>query len=121
VVTVGLLLLLARGIRRLAEVIQEATGGATAANQRPMTTIWYRTQDGQDYQFGLDCRGSGFRIYVLAFASERAKGSAPHLLRDRRGGYICWTKSIQTEEAALAVAAQWADNVQRYVKTGQGF
>src|SRR5262245_22854872 len=76
--------------------------------QRPITTIWYRTQDGEDYRFALEYLRAGYRVYVLECASERAR-SAPHLLHDRNGPYICWSCAIQTEEAALTIASQWSE------------
>jgi len=86
-----------------------------------MTTIYYRTRDGEDYRFALERRKAGYRIYILDYTSERAERSALHRLRDHTGAYICWSGPIPTEAAALAVAAQWAENVQRYVRTGQAF
>jgi len=87
------------------------------------STISYRTRDDSgDYDFRIEHRlDSTIRVYITGYPSEEAERSAPHRLTDMGRSYICWSKPIRSEEAALAVAAQWADNVQRYLKTGQGF
>jgi hypothetical protein len=102
-------------------VVQECNPHEAGAWIDGENSLAYRTKNCEDYRFALDCRNDGYRVYVLALANGCTQRSAPHLLHDRTGAYICWSRSIPTEKAALAVAAQWAENVQRYAKTGTSF
>jgi hypothetical protein len=35
--------------------------------------------------------------------------------------YVCWTNLILSEAEARKIAALWADNTQRYIRTGRRF
>src|SRR4051812_41117216 len=93
------------------------------AIQHARESVYYRTKDGRaDYVFTIEQQpGGDYRVY-LALQPERSLSYTTHLLTDRQGRrFICWTRSIRTLTDARRVAAAWADNTQRYSRTGVSF
>lgn len=86
------------------------------------TRIYYRTKDGQaDYRFSIELRSNGYRVYILEQPSYRGRSESAwktHRLSHGSPKYICWTERIRSEEEAKAIAANWADRTQEYIRTG---
>jgi hypothetical protein len=88
--------------------------------------VSYRTQNGRTiYKFRLKqppC--GGYRIYILnrpSYGSRDASSLITHRLSDSHGDYVCWTERLSSREAALQVAAVWADKTEDYILRGQRF
>ena len=87
---------------------------------------FYRTSDGAaDYDFSFEERSDGtWRIYIECQPSYRGRNEsaeATHRLRDGSRRYVCWTDPIRSLSAAKQLAKAWADNTQKYIRTGQTF
>ncbi len=87
---------------------------------------YYRSSDGgADYFFSFERQSSRrWRVYIEQQPSYRGRATdahSTHRLSDGSRKYICWTRSLRTLEEAKQVAAAWADETQKYIRTGSGF
>ena len=89
-----------------------------------MSTIYYRTKDGRaDYGFSFERQWDGsWRAYIASqpsYGSRDTSASVIHRLTDNGRHYVCWSQPLRSEANARAVAAQWADLTQEYIRTGR--
>lgn len=91
-----------------------------------MSTIKYRTKDGTaDYSFSFERQPSGdWRAFVLSQPSYGGRDESPliiHRLSDGGRKFVCWKGRLSSESDARAVAAEWANATQQYIRTGRRF
>jgi hypothetical protein len=90
-------------------------------------TTYYRTRDGRaDYGFSIERQSDGtYRPYITSqpgYGSRSTGAHQTHRLTGEGGRkYICWNRSLRSQEEAKSVAALWADATQDYIRTGQPF
>lgn len=87
---------------------------------------YYRTSDGSaDYGFSFEERSDGtWRAYIEQQPSYRGRAEdahSTHRLSDGSRKYVCWTTPLHSLEEAKQVASLWADETQKYIRTGRGF
>ena len=87
-------------------------------------TLYYRTKDGEaDYVFEFVTLSDGSeRAYIQRQPSYRSRdeGAHPtHRLSDGNRKYICWNRPIRSRTDIKTIAALWADETQKYIKTGK--
>lgn len=91
------------------------------------SVIYYRTQDGKaDYGFSIERQpAGGYRVYIVSQPSYGTRDSDAHSSHRYTAGdgrrYICWEGTLKTKQDASNVAALWADNTQRYIRSGRTF
>ena len=88
----------------------------------------YRTNDGKAiFQFRFVYVGSYYEIDIIESPSYADRASGPHdthRLSSDRGGYrICVGDNYAVDSLSIArrVAAAWAEQSWRYIKTGRPF
>lgn len=91
-----------------------------------MAGICYHTKDGRTfYQFSVERQSDGtFRPYILTEPDYRGRDASSlktHRNSDGDRRYVCWTKPLQSEQAARTVAKDWAEATQEYIRTGKPF
>jgi hypothetical protein len=93
--------------------------------------LTYRTKDGADY-FKFDIVDKGwfsykYRIYIVAYptyGSRLQDGHNTHRYQEPappappKRHYVCWSEDIRTFDDAKAIAREWAERTQRYIKYG---
>ena len=89
-------------------------------------SINYRTSDGQaDYLFSFEEQDDyTWRVYIEnqpSYANRDTDAHATHRYSDGNRRYICWTTDLDSLEEAEQVAALWADETQKYIRTGYAF
>jgi photosystem II stability/assembly factor-like uncharacterized protein len=91
-----------------------------------MSVQIYRTKDGlADYAFSLEPQRDGtWRAYIVrqpSYGGRATDSGAVHRLSDGGRHYVCWQGAIRSESEARAVARDWADLTQRYIRFGDPF
>ncbi len=90
-----------------------------------MPSMFYRTKDGRaDYQFSFEQSGGDWKAFIVSQPSYRGRptGCHPtHRLTQNGRHYVCWTNPLRSLEEAKQVAALWADETQKYIRTGKQF
>lgn len=89
-------------------------------------TIYYRTKDAKaDFGFDFEQQNDGtWRAYIVQQPSYQGRAEdahATHRLTHSSRKYVCWTHPLPTLEAAKSVSALWADETQKYIRTGSAF
>lgn len=87
---------------------------------------YYRSRDGSaDYSFSFEQQSDGtWRVYIEgqpSYGNRATDAHSTHRLSDSGRKYVCWTTDLNTLEDAKQVAALWADETQKYIRTGGGF
>ena len=88
----------------------------------------YRTADGRNY-FGFDVvrlPDNSLRAYIDTMPSYGSRSTGlheTHRYYDKvsRRHYICFDSKVYYEEDILAVMKYWAEETQRYIRTGSPF
>ena len=88
--------------------------------------IAYRTSDGRaDYLFNFEQQyDDTWRVYIEdqpSYGNRETDGHSTHRYSDGDRYYICWTQELESLEDARNVAALWADETQKYIRTGYAF
>lgn len=81
---------------------------------------------GQDNEFRFNYKkcGSGWRAYIIKMPSLGSRDSGvgvTHRFHDQEGYYVCWNSTIPTLKQMQTTSKIWADNIQKYIQTGQSF
>ena len=116
-----------RGGNRRAPVQTPASGG-TRSRTSTGPVIYFASDDcglpSREYCFDYRKVNNTWRVYILKMPPLNRRsgaGSLTHRLSDGQMHYICWDRPIRTLENAQTISRAWADNVQRYIATGQRF
>jgi hypothetical protein len=113
--------------RALAAAFDDSDEEVSGARQTTATNVLYRTRDGSaDYAFTIEQQADGtYRAYVAYqpdYGNRTTDGHSTHRYQAPDGRkFICWSKSIRSEQDALRVSAAWADATQEYIKSGKRF
>lgn len=92
--------------------------------------VIYRTKDNsKDYYFDIvRMRNGSYRIYIEYQPSYRSRNNSGHNTHryydeNRCQHYICVKESLRprTFKHALNWAKEWAENTEKYIKTGRRF
>lgn len=78
----------------------------------------------REYHFDYRKVNGAWRAYILkmpALNGRSSSSSATHRLSDGNMRYVCWNRPIRTLQDCQTVSRAWADNLQRYIATGQTF
>ena len=87
---------------------------------------YYRSNDGgADYEFSFEEQSNGsWRAYIVSQPPYEGRSTDAHSTHRLSAGgrqYVCWTQPLRTLAEAKQVAAAWADNTQKYIRTGKRF
>ena len=101
----------------------------TLFKNRDQWEMYYRAGDSFGlsqaiYHFRYVKDGSAWRAYVISHPPWRGRNADPatvHLLSSPRGKYVCWNKPVKTLQGMVAISSTWADNIQKYIATGERF
>ena len=91
-----------------------------------MPVAIYRSGGGEDYAFSFERQSDGeVRAYVQAMPGYGARPADLHSTHRRRDGngryFVCRDPPPRTMEAAMRVAAAWAELTDVYQRTGRPF
>ena len=86
----------------------------------------YRTLDGLAYfLFSFEEQyDDTWRVYIKkqpSYDSRDTDEHATHRYSDGNRHYICWTEDLDTLTDATKIAAFWAEETQKYIRTGYAF
>lgn len=76
------------------------------------------------YSFEYIKQNGEWRAYILRMPSlgnREASGSITHRLYDDGRPYVCWDRPVTNLKDIKAISHVWADNIQKYIATGERF
>jgi hypothetical protein len=102
---------------------RSAAAGSSLNGHTGNRTIYYRTNDGRaDYGFSLERQTDGsLRPYITSMPSYGSRDTGlhtTHRLSEGNRYYVCWSRSLHSEQEVKDVVSLWADLTQTYIRTG---
>ena len=86
-------------------------------------TFYYRTKDGEDYVFDILTLSDGsVRAYIQrqpSYCNRNESAHRTHRVQDMNGMYISWDRTVRSCADMKRIASLWADETQKYIKTGK--
>lgn len=91
--------------------------------------VYYATNayglNDSEYRFKYVKVGNAWRAYIKKMPDLRGRDSNGHTTHrywdDNNQPYVCWDTPIMKLSEMQAVSKLWADNIQKYIATGQTF
>jgi hypothetical protein len=76
------------------------------------------------YDFDYRLVDGEWRAYIRRQPDYRGRYTdlhSTHRHRDDNGYYVCWSEPLRSLEDCRAVACQWTEKTEKYIRTGERF